>query len=199
VAACNQLRAHLAVAFPAAIGLLFDLGSPVSLAFLARFGSQDAAGQLDEQVIAGWLKTIPVRGRTAPASVLWARLRAAPAGTTGQDGAAQAGITVALTATVAMLAAQIKALETGKPVQMLQQDAGAAGPSPFSIPAARPDPAYHRLDLFRARVQQVTAVRSGRNSRRHRRRRLQVPETRGNDPRRFIEPGHRRLSHRRPP
>ena len=35
VAACNQLRAHLAVAFPAAVGLFFDLDSPISLRFLA--------------------------------------------------------------------------------------------------------------------------------------------------------------------
>ena len=79
VAACNQLRAHLAVAFPAAVGLFRDLDSPISLAFLTCFGSQDAAGQLDEQAIAAWLKTIPVRGRPAPVSVLCARLRAAPA------------------------------------------------------------------------------------------------------------------------
>ena len=118
VAACNQLRAHLAVAFPAAIGLFFDLGSPISLAFLARFGSQDAAGQLDEQAIDGWLKTIPARGNTAPASVLCARLRAAPDGATGQDGAAHARITAALTATVTMLAAQIKLLETGIGIQL---------------------------------------------------------------------------------
>ena len=118
VAACNQLRAHLAVAFPAAVGLFRDLDSPISLAFLTCFGSQDAAGQLDEQAIAAWLKTIPVRGRPAPASVLCARLRAAPAGATGPDGAAQAAITAALTATVSMLAAQAKTLETGIGVQL---------------------------------------------------------------------------------
>ena len=112
VAACNQLRAHLAVAFPAAVGLFHDLDSPISLAFLARFGSQDAVGQLDEQAISAWLKTIPVRGRPAPVSVLCARLRAAPLGATGPDGAAQAAITAALTATVTMLAAQARALET---------------------------------------------------------------------------------------
>ncbi len=118
VAACSQLHAHLAVAFPAAIGLFRDLDSPISLAFLARFGSQDAAGQLDEQAIAGWLKTIPVRGRPAPVSVLCARLRAAPDGVTGQEGAALAGVTAALTATVAMLAAQVKTLETGIGIQL---------------------------------------------------------------------------------
>ncbi len=118
MAACNQLRAHLAVAFPAAIGLFSGLGSPISLAFLARFGSQDAAGQLDEQAIDGWLKTIPARGNTAPASVLCARLLAAPAGAVGQDGAAHARITAALTATVTMLAAQAKILETGIGIQL---------------------------------------------------------------------------------
>jgi transposase len=118
VAACNQLRAHLAAAFPAAVGLFHDLDSPISLAFLTCFGSQDAAGQLDEQAIAAWLKTIPVRGRPAPVSVLCARLRAAPPGTTGQDGAAQAAITAALTATVSMLAAQARTLEAGIGVQL---------------------------------------------------------------------------------
>ncbi len=112
VAVCNQLRAHLAAVFPAAVGLFFDLDSPVSLAFLARFGCQDAAAQLDEQGLSAWLQTIAVRGRPAPASVLCTRLRAAPPGTTGQDGAAQAGITAALTAALAALAAQIKILET---------------------------------------------------------------------------------------
>jgi len=100
VAAANQLRAHLAVAFPAAASLFSELDSPLSLAFLARFGSQDAAARLDENAIAGWLKTVPARGNPAPA------------GATGGDGAAHAGITTALAAAVAGLAAQIKTLET---------------------------------------------------------------------------------------
>jgi transposase len=108
VAAGNQLRARLAVAFPAGTRLFHDLDSPISLAFLARFGSQDSAAGLDEQAIGAWLATITVRGRPAPASELHARLHAAPPGVTGADGAAQAGITAALTA----LPAQIKALET---------------------------------------------------------------------------------------
>ena len=112
VAVCNQLRAHLAVAFPAGITLFHDLDSPISLAFLARFGSQDAAAELDEQATGAWLATIAVRGRPAPASVLHARLHAAPPGATGTDGAAQAGVTAALTATLTALSAQIKALQT---------------------------------------------------------------------------------------
>jgi transposase len=113
VAACNQLRAHLAAAFPAAAGLFHDLDSPVSLAFLARFGCQDAAAGLDEQQMTQWLNGIGrSRGNTAPASVLCARLRAAAPGLTGPDGAAQAGVTAALTATLTALAAQVKTLET---------------------------------------------------------------------------------------
>jgi transposase len=118
VAACNQLRAHLAVAFPAAAGLFFDLASPISLRFLASFGSQDAAAGLDEQAIQAWLKTIPERGKTAPASVLCARLGAAPDGVTGEEGAAHAVITAALAATAGMLAAQIKILEAGIGIQL---------------------------------------------------------------------------------
>lgn len=112
VAACNQLRAHLAVAFPAAIGLFSELDSPLSLAFLARFGSQDAAAGLDEDAIAAWLASLPARGNPAPPGVLCARLRSALPGATGGDGAAQAGVTTALAAAVAGLAAQIKTLET---------------------------------------------------------------------------------------
>ena len=102
--------------------LFHDLDSPISLAFLARFGSQDAAAGLDEQAIGAWLATIAVRGRPAPASVLCARLHAAPPGAAGAGGAAQAGVTAALTATLTALSAQIKALET--------QIAGAAGRPP---------------------------------------------------------------------
>jgi len=112
VAAANQLRAHLAVAFPAAVGLFSELDGPLSLAFLARFGSQDAAARLDEDAIAGWLSTLPARGNPAPPGVLCARLRSAPSGATGGEGAAQAGVTAALAASVAGLAAQIKTLET---------------------------------------------------------------------------------------
>jgi transposase len=112
VAAANQLRAHLAVAFPAAIGLFHELDGPLSLAFLARFGSQDAAAGLDEDAIAGWLSTLPARGNPAPPGVLCARLRSAPPGASGGDGAAQAAVTAALAAAVSGLAAQIKALET---------------------------------------------------------------------------------------
>jgi transposase len=140
VAACNQLRAHLAVAFPAGSTLFHDLDSPISLAFLARFGSQDAAAELDEQAISAWLATIAVRGRPAPASVLHARLHAAPPGATGADGAAQACITAALTATLTALSAQIKALETHIAGQLAAHPDGhifTSLPRPGTVRAAR--------------------------------------------------------------
>jgi len=110
VSACNQLRAHLAVAFPGAIGLFSELDSPVSLAFLAAFPGQQAAARLDEQALAAWLATIPRRGNTAPAGVLAARLAAAPRGAAGAD-AAQAAVTAELAAATAGLAGRVRALE----------------------------------------------------------------------------------------
>src|SRR5262252_1684301 len=49
VAVGNQLRAHLGTALPGAVGLFARIDSPVSLAFLARFGCQDRAGWLSER------------------------------------------------------------------------------------------------------------------------------------------------------
>ena len=111
IAAWNQLRAHVAAAFPGAVGLFAHLDSQISLAFLARFGSQDAAGQLSEDDLDAWLHTLPYRGNPASPGQLRARLHAAPPGATGADGAARAAITSALVVTLTTLAAQIKALE----------------------------------------------------------------------------------------
>jgi transposase len=99
--------------FPAAVGLFFELDSPISLAFLAAFPGQDAVAALDEQAIAGWLASLgPVRGSPAPPSVLRGRLQAAPDGARGSAGADQAAVTTALTAAVSALAAQVKSLES---------------------------------------------------------------------------------------
>src|SRR6185437_16119138 len=81
VSACNQLRAHLQVAFPGAVGLFSELDSPLSLAFLAAFPGQQAA-----------------------------RLAAAPRGAAGAD-AAQAAVTTQLAAATAGLAGLVRALE----------------------------------------------------------------------------------------
>jgi transposase len=110
VAACNQLRAHLQGCFPGAVGLFRDLDSPISLAFLARSGCQDRAAWLSPRRLAAWLASMGYCGRKDPAA-LHRKLAAAPPGTTGDDGAAQAHITRALLAVLASLVTQIKALE----------------------------------------------------------------------------------------
>jgi transposase len=109
VAVANQLRAHLRSAFPGAVGLFAEIDSPISLRFLARFGSQDRADWLSPRRLAAWLASAGYCGRADPA-VLHARLAAAPRGATGDDGAAQAAITAALHAVLITLAEQIKAL-----------------------------------------------------------------------------------------
>jgi transposase len=111
IAACNQLRAHLAAAFPGAVGLFAHLDSPISLAFLARFPAQDAIDQVSQDDMAAWLHSLPRRGRPPRPGQLHARLQAAARGPAGADGTARAAITRALVATLTTLAAQIKALE----------------------------------------------------------------------------------------
>jgi transposase len=109
VAVANQLRAHLHNVFPGAAGLFADLDSPVSLAFLARFATQDRADWLTPARMGRWLASTGYSGHTDPA-VLHARLTAAPRGLTGPGAEAQAGITRALHAVLLTLTAQIKAL-----------------------------------------------------------------------------------------
>jgi transposase len=109
VALANQLRAHLSGAFPGAVGLFAEIDSPISLKFLARFESQDRAAWLSPRRLAAWLASVGYCGRVDPA-VLHARLAAAPRGATGDDGTAQACVTVALHAVLITVVEQIKAL-----------------------------------------------------------------------------------------
>jgi len=109
VAVANQLRAHLRNAFPGAAGLFAEIDSPVSLAFLARFDTQDRADWLTPARLGKWLASIGYSGRTDPA-VLHARLAAAPRGITGPEADAQAPITRALRAVLVTITEQIKAL-----------------------------------------------------------------------------------------
>jgi hypothetical protein len=123
VAVANQLRAHLRNAYPGAVDLFADLDSPISLAFLGRFDTQDRADWLTPTRLARWLSSVGYSGRTDPAE-LHARLTAAPRGATGDHGAAHAHITHALTAVLTTLVAQIKAL-TGQIDQQLARHADA--------------------------------------------------------------------------
>jgi transposase len=111
VGVANQLREHLNRVFPGAVGLFAELDSPISLAFLARFDSQDRADWLSPRRMAAWLASVGYCGRVDPA-VLHARLTAAPRGTAGEHGTAEAHVTRALLAVLVTLSEQIKALTT---------------------------------------------------------------------------------------
>jgi transposase len=109
VAVANQLRAHLARVLPGVVGLFAEVDSPISLAFLARFDTQDRVDWLSPKRLAAWLASVGYSGRTNPA-VLHARLTTAPRGLTGADGSTAAHITHAYLAVLTGLLDQIKAL-----------------------------------------------------------------------------------------
>lgn len=109
VAVANQLRAHLRNTFPGAVGLFAEIDSPISLAFLARFDTQDRADWLSPKRLGAWLASVGYSGKKDPA-VLHAHLLAAPRGTTGHDATLNAQITQALVALLTTIAEQIKTL-----------------------------------------------------------------------------------------
>lgn len=111
VAVANQLRAHLGIVFPGAVGLFRDIDSAISLRFLERFPSASRAGWLSEKRLAAWLRANGYCGRKTPAE-LYARLRAAPAGVAGDDGDARGAITLAYVAVLKSLRTQIEELAT---------------------------------------------------------------------------------------
>jgi transposase len=110
VALTNQLRAHLQLAFPGAVGLFADLDSPVSLRFLTRFPNQQAADWLPPKRLAAWLAATGYCGRKPPGQ-LHAHPAAAPRGPDGPDGDARAHVTRALLAAVSTIVTQVQALD----------------------------------------------------------------------------------------
>ncbi|WP_406047187.1 IS110 family transposase [Kribbella sp. NBC_00889] len=111
VAAANQLRAHLRNVFPGAVGLFAAIDSEISLAFLARFDTQDRADWLTPKRLGEWLGKQGYSGKVDPA-VLHQRLTDAPRGATGEHATSQAPITAAYVTLLQTLHAQIKALST---------------------------------------------------------------------------------------
>ena len=110
VAVANQLRAHLRNVLPAVIGLFADIDSPITLAFLARFDTQDKLDWLTPARLATWLSKQGYSGRTDP-SVLHQRILAAPRGATGTHGLDQAHITATYVALLNTLLEQIRSQE----------------------------------------------------------------------------------------
>ena len=111
VAVANQLRAHLRIMFPGAVGLFRDIDSPISLRFLERFPSATRAAWLSEKRLGAWLRANGYCGRKHPAE-LFARLTTAPAGLTGDDGDARGAVTTAFVTVLKTLRAQIDELDT---------------------------------------------------------------------------------------
>jgi transposase len=109
VAVANQLRAHLHNVFPSAATLFADIDSPITLAFLERFSTQDAADWLSVKRLATWLKSVSYSGRVDPA-VLHARLLDAPRGATGAHAATHAVTTGVYVTVLRVLNAQITQL-----------------------------------------------------------------------------------------
>jgi len=109
VAAANQLRAHLQIAFPGAVGLFADIDSQISLTFLARFPTQDAADWLSPKRLTTWLSSVGYTARST-AATLHAHLATATRGATASHGQALAAITTAFLAALTAISAQIDTL-----------------------------------------------------------------------------------------
>jgi transposase len=110
IAVANQLRAHLLIVLPAAVGLFSAIDAPISRRFLARFSTQDEVDWLSEARLGAWLRKARYTGRVDPA-VLHARIVAAPRGATGEHGTTMAAITHAYLAALEAITTQIHTLE----------------------------------------------------------------------------------------
>ena len=110
VATANQLRAHLQVVFPAAVGVFAEIDSGIALRFLERFPNQDKAAWLSERRLAAWLQATAYCGRRPPGDLLQ-RLHSATPGVRGQAAEALAVVTLSLVRVPRTLAAEIAELE----------------------------------------------------------------------------------------
>ena len=109
IAVANQLRAHLAIALPAAVDLFTDIDSPISRKFLTRFRTQDQVDWLTPKRLAAWLRANHYSGRVDPA-VLHQRIADAPRGAIGEYGRVLAAITASHVAALTLLIAEIRLL-----------------------------------------------------------------------------------------
>jgi transposase len=114
VAAHNQLRAHLQLAHPGAVGLFHQLDGKISLAFLTRFPTPRHTRWLSQKRLATWLSaTHYTRANTRTPAQLFDHLRHAPAGLPeGPAADAAETITLELIALLRSLRERITTLET---------------------------------------------------------------------------------------
>lgn len=111
VAVANQLRAHLRIVFPGAVGLFRDIDSPISLRFLERFPSATRAAWLSPKRLGSWLRANGYCGRKDPTE-LYNRLADAPTGLLGDEGDARGTVTLSYVAVLRALRTQIDELDT---------------------------------------------------------------------------------------
>lgn len=106
----QQLRAHLELVYPGAVGLFWDLDSPIALRFLLRYPSAARAAWLSPKRMAAWLRGEGYCGRTSPEE-LCRRLEAAPLGVTGPEAEARAAVTLAFVRALLAVRDQVAELE----------------------------------------------------------------------------------------
>jgi transposase len=109
VAVANQLRAHLQISFPGAVGLFHDIDSGITLRLLERLPTTERAAWLSPKRWTAWPTSVGYSGRT-PAPTVHQRLTNAPAGATGAAAETAAAVTEAFVATLRAITTQINAL-----------------------------------------------------------------------------------------
>lgn len=110
IAVANQLRAHLLINFPGAVGLFSDLDGHISRLFLRRFSTENHAAWLTERRLENWLRSAGYNMKRRPAD-LYKHLNDAPTGTTGPEADTRATVTLAYLNVIDELVTQIRQLE----------------------------------------------------------------------------------------
>ena len=119
-----QLRAHLELVFPGAVGLFDRLDSPIAEAFLTRFPSAREATWLSPRRFEAWLVRRGYAGARRGAE-LHARLIAAPAGVIGEEADALGAVTLGYVRSITALREQIAGLEARIAEQLAEHPDGA--------------------------------------------------------------------------